>query len=80
MIGAIIHVNLHLIGTDLEDKMSSIFTRAGNHIVYFAMSHMRVRKVICCSITYLNHPYGHSPFLHINLIMQPFIGGVLQVT
>ena len=67
-------------GGEKEDIMSSIFIRAGSHIVYFAMSHMQVRKVICCSITYLNHPYGHSPFRHINLIMHPLIGGVLQVT
>ena len=45
MIGAIAHVNLHMIGTNLEekveDKMRSIFARAGSHIVYSAMSHMQ---------------------------------------
>ena len=66
MIGAIINVNLHPIRTDLEekkeDKMNSIFTCAGSHIVYFAMFQMQVCKVICCSITYLNHSHGDSPF------------------
>ena len=46
MIGADVHVNLHPIGTDLEEKeednMKSIFDQARSHTVYFAMSHMRI--------------------------------------
>ena len=47
MIGVYIHVKLAFFGPGLdvkkEAKRRSIFTRAGSHIVYLAMSHLQ-----CC--------------------------------
>ena len=65
MIGTIIHVNLHPIGTDLEekeeDKMRLIFACARSHIVYFAMSHMRVCACVCMHMpcTHIHNVYIH---------------------